>query len=189
MSPAQLSIIKAWIVANNSGIFDQSAVNLLNVVASPDYWVWNTKAVVEAAYNATTWKNFTPIDLPPTAIVPASPTPGETYALSLWTARVLLCQSKQINFQTIFFGRTNLDATNAATRTGIKDAVQDLPAGAAGALVDAGWVPIRNSMERLARLAEKLLVVSGTGTQSDAGTMGFDGLVTLQNVVDSESAA
>lgn len=40
LTPAQLSTLKAWVVANNSSIFDQSAVTALNANATPDYYIF-----------------------------------------------------------------------------------------------------------------------------------------------------
>lgn len=42
LTASQKSTIKAWIIANNSGAFDQSAVTALNTNASPTYKVWRS---------------------------------------------------------------------------------------------------------------------------------------------------
>lgn len=149
---------------------------LYNLTAAPDYWVWNPRADVQAIFDAIAWKNFTPADAVPAAD-----------AGNQFLNRAMVCQGKQFNLQTILLGRDVLDGTKASIRTGLKDALQDVPAGAVGALVDAGWVPVRNAMERRATRAEKLLVVpaSGTGTQADASTMGFEGSLAYPDVLDA----
>ena len=43
LTTAQLQAVKAWIDANNSSLFDQSAVDALNAVASGSYRIWRTK--------------------------------------------------------------------------------------------------------------------------------------------------
>lgn len=42
LTTAQLQAIKAWVVANNNSLFDQSSVNLLNAITPDSYKVWRT---------------------------------------------------------------------------------------------------------------------------------------------------
>ena len=59
----QLQAIKAWVIANNASAFDQSAVNLLNAPATPEYWILKTELpineVMENGYDWTIVDNET----------------------------------------------------------------------------------------------------------------------------------
>lgn len=43
LTAPQLLVVKNWIITNNNGIFDHSAVTALNAAASPEFVVWKTK--------------------------------------------------------------------------------------------------------------------------------------------------
>lgn len=47
LSVSQLQTLKTWLDANAIGVQDEEAAGLLNVLASPDFWVWRT-AVTKA---------------------------------------------------------------------------------------------------------------------------------------------
>lgn len=47
LSLAQLATLKAWVIANHGGVFDQSTVAALNADASPDFIVWRTSVTAE----------------------------------------------------------------------------------------------------------------------------------------------
>src|SRR6185312_5552574 len=108
-------------------------------LAAPAYYGWNTAVGVATILNATTFADFTPSDLPPTAANPSAPTAAETYALQLWTARSLVCQGKQFNYEIMLQGRTTIDASLGTLRAGIKDACANLPSGGGGAIQNAGY--------------------------------------------------
>ena len=56
LTSAQLQSIKSWIVSNNNSVFDQSAVNALNALASPVYRVLRTELPVnEIMQNGFDW--------------------------------------------------------------------------------------------------------------------------------------
>lgn len=185
LTTAQLQTLKTWVNTNHGGAFDQSAADALNVIASPDYWLWNRSASVEVIFGNVTHKNFTPID-----VVPA------TDAGNQFLNRALICQIKQMNLDRFILGRTVLDASITKVWQGIRDALQDVPAGVAGALVDVGWAAVRdNALQRKARVGEKLFVSTGAGSHADAsvtqsGSDGLpvEGLVTLQNVIDAANS-
>lgn len=42
LTNAQKVVLKNWVIANNNGVFEQSAVVLLNAAFSPTYKVWKT---------------------------------------------------------------------------------------------------------------------------------------------------
>lgn len=56
LSSSQLATLKNWVIANNAGAFDESAVALLNVDAAPDFIVWRTSvAFEEVMQNGFDW--------------------------------------------------------------------------------------------------------------------------------------
>lgn len=129
-----------------------SIAAVYNAVAAPDFVVWNPASKVDDVYNAITWANFTPNDAA-----------DET---TIFQNRVLLAQTKQMNLQLMLQGRTTLDATRENIRAGLRDAVIQLPTGAAGALVTAGGVnaaTVLTALTRKATRGEKLFA-SGTAT-------------------------
>ena len=166
LTTAQLQILKTWIIANNNSIFDQSAVILLNANASPDFWCWKT--------NLSTSETGMAIDLSEVG--------------SLTTAK-----------------SSRLDVSFNIRPGGFSPAVQSDRAlfgdvfSAVGGQITRAELLLR--WQRLATVAEKLLA-TGTGTKATGlntdGTVtggspgsfgvGAEGLVTLQNVVDSASA-
>ena len=130
--------------------------------------VWRKDASKSKMFGAITWKNMTPADTPD----------GTT----LWTNRSLACQGKQFISQTMLIspGET-LDMSIVKIRDGIKDSLQDLPAGAGGALLDAGWAAVKAVSTRFVTVAEKLFA-TGTGTDATPGTPVFEGFVTIADI-------
>lgn len=56
LTTAQLQVLKAWIVANHSSVFDQTAVDALNAAFSPAYYVFKTDlSVAEIMTNGFDW--------------------------------------------------------------------------------------------------------------------------------------
>ena len=56
LNGSQLQAVKAWVIANNNSIFDQSAVNALNVTATPEFVVWKTSVTrKEILQNGFDW--------------------------------------------------------------------------------------------------------------------------------------
>ena len=56
LTTPQLQAVKAWVIANNNSLFDESAVNLLNANASPAYYVLKSSlAVDEVMLNGFDW--------------------------------------------------------------------------------------------------------------------------------------
>lgn len=47
LSNVQLQVMKTWVISNNNGNFDQSAVDKLNAKAAPDFTVWRTEVSTE----------------------------------------------------------------------------------------------------------------------------------------------
>jgi len=152
----QLQTLKAAILADPTAAAyipagDAFSLNLwCQSVATPTFWVYRAAVPVEEIFNGITWANFTPVD-----------TPDGT---QIYANRALLCQGKQFNVQTLLVGRSTLDATRPNIRAALADALTNVPAGAGGAAVSAGWVTIRDSvLARAATNGEKAFATGGTG--------------------------
>lgn len=158
MTPAQLATLKADILANgdtstqpmnSAGNFAIQA--LYNAASTTD--VWRTEAPVKDIYDAIDWSKFTPSDA--------------ADGTAIYTNRILLIQTKQMNLQNILQGRTTVDASKANLRAGLRDAVIALPAGASGASVAAGGasgVTVLTALTRKATRFEKLFATASAAT-------------------------
>ncbi len=132
--------------------------------------VWQARVDVQKVFDAITWANLTPADAP-----------DDT---TTWTNRNLQCQSKQLNLQTILQGRTSFDGRRANVRAGLQDALTNLPSGAGGASIAAGWAGVRTVMQRYANRAE-LLFSSGTGTAATPGDLSWEGRVSYDEITQA----
>ena len=173
LSTAQLQTLKTWVVNNANSVFDQSTVNTLNAVASPDYWMWRTavekKEIVEAVSQdgtSFTWAGNGFI----------SRTAGE---LECWA---------QLFNSTL---RCNPSLTN------VRQAFADVFSGVGNAA--ANRTHLLAVARRKATVVEKLLAVVATGPGNDGGTRGTttnpdafgagaEGPVTLQNLIDAANS-
>ena len=115
----------------------------LNALAVPDFIVWLENVLVENIFDAITWVNYTPTDAADSTVI--------------YSNRLLLIQTKQMNLQNILVGRNTIDARKSTLRAGLRDAVIQLPAGAGGAFVSAGG----------ASAATVLAVCTGKGTRAE----------------------
>ena len=179
MTPAQLQTLGAFIAADpvlsakpnsNDGAYEVAA--LLNADASPAYSVWRTNASTQDVFDAIDWAKFTPTDA--------------ADGSNIYTNRLLMIQTKQMNLQNILMGRDTVNATKTNVREGLRDALIQLPAGANGTGVTAAGanaVNVMNKLVRPARLIEKVLA-TGTATTGSvtAGLMGYEGTVSPGDV-------
>lgn len=165
LTQAQIDALVADIAINRASIADgdtPGAAAFYNALAVPDCIVWNPVTAAKDLMDAVTWANLTPADAPD--------------ATTTWTNRSLACQGKQFNVQTILVGRDIIDATKANVRAGLQDALSNVPSGAAGSLVSAGWANVKTALTRKATRLEKLLS-TGLGTAASPSIMGFVGSV------------
>jgi hypothetical protein len=182
LTTAQLSTLKAAILAETDPTFD--ALRATGQTGAMAAWynedsafvVWrnSTKAVDILA--AVTWANFTPADA--------------ADATALYTNRALLCQLKRDNLWCML-ARDSLPTSSASTRTNLSDALQNVPAGVGGALLDGGWLgtgKVKAAISRFATKAEALFT-TGTGTSNTPGALVWEGIVSNQNVVDALNGA
>lgn len=179
MTPQQLATLKADILAdpvlsalpmNSDGAFDiAAAYNAFDAA----FMVYRTAMPTQEIFDQIVWANLTPSD-----------TPDGT---QLWMNRVLACQGKQFNIQTMLTGRAALDVSRPNVRAGLQDALTQVPSGAGGAIRAAGWVGVRDAMPRLARRVEKLFA-TGTGTIASPATMGYEGQLSYQDVEQARAS-
>lgn len=139
----------------------------LSSTANPAWYVWKTSAAADDIYDAITWANLTPADAPD--------------GTALYTNRALLCQAKQINLQILLQGKQTLLTSKLKIRQALTDALQNIPAGAGGALLDAGWTPVKQALYRGATTVEKLLS-NGTGTTGVPANLDYEGGVGIEEV-------
>lgn len=178
MTPQQLQAIKTYIdsvpelaaqPSNSDGAF--AIAEVLNALAAPAFVVWNPAAPLDRVQEAVMWANLTPADAPD--------------ATTVWTNRSLACQGKQFNLQMILTRPSaTLRGDLSRVRNGLQDALTNVPSGAGGSPVDAGWIGAsgaRVALQRNAKVAEKLLA-TGAGTTATPATMTFEGGVTFQDV-------
>lgn len=180
LAPAQLATLKADILAD--GVLNQITRNAdgfaqiadaYNVAAAGPFFVYRTNVPVQDIYDQIVWANLTPTDAPD--------------GTQTWANRSLACQGKQFNVQIILQGQNIINAAKVNVRAGLQDALTNVPSGVAGAIVSAGWNPVRdNALARTATRLEKLFASTAGGktgaTAALAATMGAEGLVSGANV-------
>ena len=179
MTPQQLATVKAAILAdpalsaqpmNSDGAFAIAAA--LNLPASPQENVWRTNASVQAINDAIDWAKYTPVDA--------------ADGTAIYTNRLLLIQSKQMNLQCMLIGRDTVDASKANVRAGLRDAVINIPACANGASVQAGGASGVTVMNKCIRPALRIEDILATGQATTGGVtakiMGYEGTMSYQEV-------
>lgn len=171
LTTPQLTTLKAYIDSvpalaaypmTDDGHFDLARAML--GFPTTKFWVWSTNVDVQDVKDAVVWANLTPTDAPD----------GTT----TWTNRALQCQGKQFSLQLVLPVTGTLNAAKINVRGGLQDALQGVRSGAGGAVQDAGWVPVRNTLAREANHAEKALADTTVGngsTRTLSATMVFEG--------------
>lgn len=129
--------------------------------ASP-FIVWRTVMDTVEVLDAIVWANLTPIDAPDGTLA--------------WQCRSLSCQGKQFNLQIMLQGSTTVKPSRSNFRAGLQDALTNVPSGAGGALVAAGWVSVKAAMQRAATYFEKLYA-SGVGTSGSPANLVIEGFL------------
>lgn len=180
MTPSQLQTLKAAIAAETNQTFVdlRTAADETGMAAwynaDAAFQVWKSSTDAASLFNAITWKSLTPADA--------------ADGTALFTNRALVCQAKQINLQIILQGQTSIATGKVSLRQGLTDALLDVPAGASGALLDAGWLgagKVKATIQRSCNRVERIWA-TGTGTANTPGDLGeFEGTVTVQNISDA----
>lgn len=175
MTPAQLATLKADILAsqdmasqpmNSAGALAIAA--LYNAASTTD--IWRTDAPVQAIYDAIDWSKFTPVDA----------ADGTT----IYSNRLLLIQTKQMNLTNILQGRSTVDASKANLRAGLRDAVIAIPAGVSGAAVAPGGASGVNVLTACVRKATRFEKLFAT-TQATTGSVTAN-LLVLEGQVSTD---
>jgi len=177
LTPQQLSTLKTSVLADPTAAGYRTAGDSYSLKAWLDSAsttsVWRTDAPVAAIIDAINWANYTPNDA--------------ADATATYTNRALLAQTKQMNLQLMLQGRQTLDASKANLRAGLRDAVIQVPTGAAGAMTSPGGasgVNVLNVCTRIATRAEAALA----GAPTQTGTVTASAL-TFEGQIDSDSVA
>jgi len=160
---------------NSDGAF--AIAEALNRLDVPDFFVWRTDARVRDIFDAIDWAKYTPIDA------------VDATNASIYTARLLAIQTKQINLQNMLVGRDTIDTSRVNIRAGLRDAVIQLPSGAQGVATSAGGVSgvnVLNICVRKALRIERVLALASapsdtTGTVT-ARIMGYEGQISYPDV-------
>lgn len=155
----------------NNGDGHAAIAGWYNLTATPDYFVWRDLPM-EVVLGLITFANMTPLDTVPT-------TPSLT--VDVYRARALACQGKQFNLQNLTLGRTVAPMKRINYRAAMQDCLTNLPAGAAGALITANWIGVRDAAKFLARNIEKLFA-NGNGAQATPSDLVFEGAITGNEV-------
>lgn len=169
LSDSQIATLRAAVLAEptldtaRATGDDYAIAAWCNSAASPAYKVWHTSTPTSTIYDAITWGNLTPLDA--------------ADGTALFTNRALAAQAKQLNLQILLQGRETLATGKPSIRTGLQDALTNLPTGSGGALISAGWTAVKTAIQRDATNAEKILT-SGAGTSASPSTLVFEGKVT-----------
>lgn len=168
LKAAVLASQDAAIQAAASSRNDTELARLLNLPSS--FIVWRTSTDADLVADAIIWANLTPADT--------------ADGTATFTNRALACQAKQINLQIMLQGRQSIPSGRLNFRQGLQDALLNVPAGANGALLDAGWAgagKVKATISRPATVAERVFA-TGTGTSAVPGNLTFDGLVTTDDI-------
>lgn len=160
--PAVIAAIGGGAVGRN----DTELARLYNLDST--FVVWRKDTLKSDIFGALQWKKMTPADPPDIT--------------TLWTNRSHACHGKQFTLQTMLISPgAALDMSKQNIRDGIKDSIQDLPAGVNGAALDAGWAAVKVVSTRFVTMAEKIFA-TGTGTDVIPGTSVFEGMITIDDI-------
>lgn len=195
LTNAQALLLKAEINGDatlaaqpDNGTGSQFIADALNLLAAPAFPVWRTSVPTQEIFDAINWALYTPTGAVDDATL------STALIAQQRTAQLMVIQTKQLNLQNMTLGRVSVDASKANIRLGLRDAVIQVPAGAAGVAVAPGGASgatVLNICTRSATRAEKVLVQAGgalqTGTVS-ASLLGFEGAVSSGDVNQARNA-
>jgi hypothetical protein len=177
LTTQQQATLKAFVLAdpvlslkvhNSDGAWD--IANAINLPDPGGFQVWRSSTNADDIMDAITWANLTPADA--------------ADGTATYTNRALACQAKQLNLQIMLQGRATLGTGKASIRTGLADALTNVPAGVAGAALDAGWLgagKVKAAITRTATVLEKLFA-TGVGTAATPGAMAVESPISYPEV-------
>ncbi len=166
MTPAEIATLKAAIIAD-SNLATQKAAHDTQAItdylnADSTFIVWRSFTNADDISDAITWASLTPTD-----------TPDGT---ATFTNRILVCQTKQMAVQQQLLGKTQVNTGKTNIRGAFSDALVNVPSGASGALIDAGWLGAGKVKAAISRPASRLekVFATGTGTAASPGALVVD---------------
>lgn len=160
--------ISAPITAAAQSRNDTELARLLNENSA--FWVWRSVVNTEDILEAVTWASFTPQDAPD--------------GLETYSQRQRNCQLKRDNMR-VLLERTTLPTGRPNIRQALTDALLDVPAGANGAPLDAGWLganKVKTVISRLATVCERQFITTGTGTAGTPGSLIAEGQINIDQI-------
>lgn len=175
MNPQQLTTLKAAVLASQDAAVQAAAssrndtelARLLNLPST--FAVWRIDVPSTELVGAIKLANFTPIDAPDDTL--------------LYANRCHVCELKQNNIRMIL-SRDVVTSQKLSTRQDLTDALTNVPAGAGGSAIDAGWLgagKVKATITRFATAAEREFA-TGTGTAGQPGDLGWDGLLNTGDI-------
>ena len=176
---SQLQAIKAAIVADNglNAFPNNSDGNYaiaiaLNSTNSPEVLFWDTRCQTSVLLDAIDFSKYTQVDA--------------VDGTAVQTNRLLAVQTKQMNIQTLMFGREFVDMSKATIRSSIRDGVIAIPSGTGGASVAAAGANGVNVLSAGRRPGSRLEVILTSGTATTGGVtgnlFGYEGAINYQEV-------
>jgi len=190
LTPAQTQTFTNWLAANAANLTDQDAAGLANTptgssfttstgtVIGPltvagstnPYLVWSSQVQRQGIQNAANLAQYT---------MPAAPaSPSTDVSFLNWSISTQLKQENFLSISNPVYGPA--DATSSLFRGNLHDCTTNIPSGASGATVNAGWgtpaIPgaIVLAMQTTATYFEQLFVVAATGQGNNATTQGLN---------------
>lgn len=175
MDTAQLTTLKAAVLASQDSAIQAAAssrndtelARLLNLPST--FYVWRIDTPTSELIGAIKLANFTPVDAPDATL--------------LYANRCHKCELQQNNIR-MLLSREFVTSQKASTRQDLADALTNVPAGAGGSAIDAGWLGLgktKNTISRVCTVAEKVFA-TGTGTAGQPGDLGWQGEVTIDDL-------
>lgn len=158
----------------------QTVADALNAIDTPEFLVWRTNVAAQEIYNAIDWDKYTPVD---------TPSSSDAALASLQANRATHIRLKQENLQTMLLIQTAINASLVGIRKTLRDSCIQIPAGTGGANVSssgANAATVLGVCRRPARRVERVLAKASapsdtTGTTA-ASVMGFEGVLTSNDI-------
>lgn len=171
LNTAQIATLRAAMLADPNlaaGIAAGDYGVMAAYLAQPSsFIVWRSTTPTRDVLDSVIWASMTPVDAPD--------------GTQAWLNRTMMCQSKQLNLQILLQGTTSVRSDKSNIRSGLQDALTNVPSGASGARVAAGWSAVRLAMQRPATQFEAIFA-TGTGTQATPGSLVVEGTVDYYDI-------
>ena len=144
------------------------------VLETPSFQVWKTTTTASDIFDAVSWSNFTPSN-PAVAVDALSAANVHNWLLA--------CQGKQFNLQILLGSNNGLVSTGKANiRSGLQDALTNVPSGTDGATKTGGWSNVQLVIQRNCNRLEKLFS-TGTGTTASPASLVIEGKLSILDVM------